>query len=350
MAKPTTKAEILETLRAKHRQLERYLFHFEKNAQGVFVASGRPKFGLEEMMRSGVVDGWSLKELLAHLIDWEQRLVAWCESGQDAEERPSLASPQFRWEDVDPDEHEIPADLAEPGIGEVLRQFQLSYRTVLACVDEISAQELTAPDPDPRTGGATLADYVALCTYAHYDWAKGHIRRWRQRHAGEYLNKEVVLDRIRTERRRLERNLALLDEDRMQIAGVVNGWSIKDILAHLVEWEQRFLGWYRIGLRGVVPEVPAPGLGWDQLDVLNQRIYQENHDRPLADVMADFRASYREVLQTVRAIPEAEMFDSNRFAWTGDGNLVGYIMANTANHYRWAKRLIREWMGAQGWL
>jgi hypothetical protein len=56
------------------------------------------------------------------------------------------------------------------------------------------------------------------------------------------------------------------------VAGVVGDWSVKDIVARLVDWEQRFIGWYDAGLRGEVPEVPAPGIVWDELDILNKEL------------------------------------------------------------------------------
>jgi hypothetical protein len=56
------------------------------------------------------------------------------------------------------------------------------------------------------------------------------------------LTKEKIIERIHTERRRLEKNLAVLSDDDMVESGVIGEWSVKDIMAHLFDWEQRFLG------------------------------------------------------------------------------------------------------------
>ena len=37
------------------------------------------------------------------------------------------------------------------------------------------------------------------------------------------------------------------------------GWSIKDVLAHLIEWQQMNLKWCATGARGEKPAMPAPG-------------------------------------------------------------------------------------------
>jgi hypothetical protein len=71
------KETLLERIRTSRRQLERYLFYFEKDKEGGFVASKRPKFGEEEMAQPGVAGDWTVCDLLAHLIDREERLLPW---------------------------------------------------------------------------------------------------------------------------------------------------------------------------------------------------------------------------------------------------------------------------------
>jgi hypothetical protein len=162
------------------------------------------------------------------------------------------------------------------------------------------------------------------------------------------LTKEKIIDRIYTERRRLEKNLALLSDDDMLESNVIGEWSVKDVMAHLFDWEQRFLGWYEAGLRGEVPETPAPGLKWSQLRILNQRVFKKHQNRSLSDVKAEFQLSFTKVLGTIDKIPEMDIFEIGRYQWTGRGNIGGFILANTANHYRWAKSRIRSWMKRTG--
>jgi len=133
----------------------------------------------------------------------------------------------------------------------------------------------------------------------------------------------------------------------MEIRGIIGEWSVKDLLAHLVAWEQRFLFWYKAGLRGEVPQIPAPGISWGELDLLNQLIYEKHRDRSLEDVRTEFNTSFHQVLATIEDIPEEDMFATGRYAWLGESNLAAYILANTADQYRWAKQQIRSWLKAQ---
>ena len=61
------KKDLLESIRRNRRQLERYIFYFQKNEDGEFVPSHRPKFGRMEMLEPGVYQDWSFKDLLSFL-------------------------------------------------------------------------------------------------------------------------------------------------------------------------------------------------------------------------------------------------------------------------------------------
>ena len=74
-------------------------------------------------------------------------------------------------------------------------------------------------------------------------------------------SKEALISSIEIEHRRFEEMLGSIPEDRYLDEGVWgDGWNIRDLLAHLTEWEQMFLNWYRVGLEGGHPEMPAKGL------------------------------------------------------------------------------------------
>ena len=85
--------------------------------------------------------------------------------------------------------------------------------------------------------------------------------------------KEQLLALIHAERTKLDKKMDGLSPEEMCFPGAMGDWSVKDILAHLVDWEQRLAGWYEAGLRGDAPHLPAPGFNWGQLPALNQQGY-----------------------------------------------------------------------------
>ncbi len=161
------------------------------------------------------------------------------------------------------------------------------------------------------------------------------------------FNKAQLLDDIHKERKALELYLDKLDPDALLYDDVVGDWSAKDVLAHLIEWEQMVLGWYQAGQRGETPILPAPGYKWNQLPALNQHIYEKHRDRSLRDIRAEFSASYQQMLQLIDGLSEAELFSRGHYPWAGNNPLASYINSCTASHYRWAKKEIQKGLRAK---
>ncbi len=154
----------------------------------------------------------------------------------------------------------------------------------------------------------------------------------------EPATKETLLKDIRTERKALEEFLAALTPQQMIQPGAIAEWSVKDVLAHLAEWEQLLLAWYQAGLRGDVPPLPAPGYSWRQMDELNQVIYEKYRDEPSEGVLDFFRTSYLQVLEAVQAMSQDELFTPGQFTWTKKNVLADYIIPCTSEHYDWARK------------
>lgn len=160
-------------------------------------------------------------------------------------------------------------------------------------------------------------------------------------------SKAELINDIKIERRRLERNLDGLTELNMTQPGAVGEWSVKDVLAHLVAWEQLFLDWYESGLQGRIPEIAPVGMSGKAIDALNQKIFVEYRECSLNEIKAEFHDSHQQVLAVVHAIPEEDIFTTGRYAWTGKLALVDYIAGNTCNHYRWANAKVHRWLKTQ---
>jgi hypothetical protein len=166
---------------------------------------------------------------------------------------------------------------------------------------------------------------------------------------GKRLRKRELLAEIELERGRLDALLAEIPPRRMTQAGVtLAGWSVKDILGHLIGWQQMNLGWYAAGQRGEMPEVPAPGLTWQDVRELNARIHRQHHRRALKAVLADDHACHQEMLRLIDLVADKDLVTVGRFAWAGPTwTLSDYLRANTASHYRWACKHLRKWLKAR---
>jgi uncharacterized protein (TIGR03083 family) len=126
-------------------------------------------------------------------------------------------------------------------------------------------------------------------------------------------SKAHILKRLQAERRRLEQSLASLSPDDMLRPGVVGEWSVKDVLAHLADWEAHMLVWIETARRGDPVEGPDVGLTWKQFDLFNRRIYEAHRDQSLEDVLDYFHSVHRRFMDMVEAMPEDEMLTPSRY-------------------------------------
>ena len=156
-------------------------------------------------------------------------------------------------------------------------------------------------------------------------------------------SKNELLEGMETEYRLLKKSIDGLGATELELAGVCHKWSVKDVMAHLVEWKKMFFRWYEEGLRGGNPRTPADDLKWSQMPILNERIYQKWKDKPFRVVLREFESTYQKMLDLARAIPEDELFRKGLYPWMRVWPLARWIAANTTSHYRWGRTRIRKW-------
>lgn len=166
---------------------------------------------------------------------------------------------------------------------------------------------------------------------------------------GKRLRKQDLLVEIDRERTALDATLALVPARQMTRSGVTHGgWSVKDVLAHLVEWQRMNLDWYAAGLRGERPAIPAPGFTLRDLPRLNMMIYRKHHRRSLIAVLHDYGAYHDKTVALIEGLSDADLVTLGRFSWTGPSwTLSDYLRASMAAHYLWARTRIRRWLRAQ---
>lgn len=163
--------------------------------------------------------------------------------------------------------------------------------------------------------------------------------------AVRYTTKRQLVSDIEREHDRFVALLESVPPSRRREPGVWgDGWTVNDLVAHLMEWHRMFLRWYREGLAGGRPAMPVPGFKWSETPALNRDI-QRTHRRAAAATLRDgFERSYQEILALARELPPDALLKPGRFAWTGSHPLTTYLGANTSSHYRFACAVLHRWL------
>jgi hypothetical protein len=110
-------------------------------------------------------------------------------------------------------------------------------------------------------------------------------------------------------------------EGRLEAPGVTNDWSLKDVAAHLNGWRVDSLSKLEAEAHGE----SAPPSAWpDELttdDEINAWIYQQNRDRPAADVLQETEEAGRRLRVLIESLSDDELADPSRFPSLEGGSL-----------------------------
>jgi hypothetical protein len=160
----------------------------------------------------------------------------------------------------------------------------------------------------------------------------------------EEMTKTKMLGEIQREHQSLKKTLAMISDEQMLLPGVIDGWTVKDILAHITVWEQRMVRWMEEAVRGEIPQMLPEGMTWDDLDQWNEQTYQEQRLRSLEDVLNEFELSYHKALNAAQEVSEQDLIDPDRFDWREGNPLWVMVAANTSWHYKEHEESIKTWL------
>src|SRR5690348_13967182 len=103
------------------------------------------------------------------------------------------------------------------------------------------------------------------------------------------MDKATLLDTLRTERARWDELLAQVPPERLTPPALAGGWSVQDLIAHIAWFEREMVNLLQ-------SRVLAGSDLWNLPDdPRNAAIYQQNRDRPLAEVQAEARAVFQQL-------------------------------------------------------
>ena len=119
------------------------------------------------------------------------------------------------------------------------------------------------------------------------------------------------------------------------------GWSPKDNLAHLAEWMKVLLG-YHIEKRpphevlGMPEEIVKDwdlAIGDDEETVINPALFERNKDRPAAEVLAELKKTYAELITRLEGMYFEELMKPRRAEDPQKRPLVLWILGETTEHF-----------------
>jgi hypothetical protein len=127
--------------------------------------------------------------------------------------------------------------------------------------------------------------------------------------------------------------------ERMTEPGVEGDWSVKDLIAHVSTYE----GWMAQLLNAGGPNIPHVTDSMTQ-DETNAWVLAQNRGRPLDDVLAGSRESFRQLIRAVQALPPQDLVSTGKFEWAGAKPAHLLIPYESHEHYRHHAQSIAAWL------
>ena len=144
--------------------------------------------------------------------------------------------------------------------------------------------------------------------------------------------KENVLRELETAWQTFQDVLARVPSERMDVGGVVESWSMKDLVSHITTWENEATK----SLQNYLQHNDLNMLAWPaDLDAFNARTSEEKRARPLADMFDDMKTTHEETVRFIRAMKE-EAFDVPE--------VEARIRIDTSTHYTDHIEDIQKWL------
>jgi deoxyribodipyrimidine photolyase-like uncharacterized protein len=146
------------------------------------------------------------------------------------------------------------------------------------------------------------------------------------------MDKPTLLRAIRDTHAELAAAAAALDDDALlRPAPGMEGWTRKDVLAHVEWWSDHSARVVGALLDGREPY--ERGGPWD-VDAHNARVLAENRDRPPADVRRGEAEAFDRLVAAVEAASDEDLFEVGRFPWLGsDEGLWRLVEGDSSLHY-----------------
>ena len=117
--------------------------------------------------------------------------------------------------------------------------------------------------------------------------------------------------------------------------------TIADVICHLHEWHLMMENWYKVGMSGKKPAIPAEGYTFQTLPKLNRKIWEKYKGTELKKSISMFKKSHKDVMALIEKHNDDELFTKKKYAWTGTTSLGSYFISATSSHYDWGLKTIK---------
>lgn len=139
-----------------------------------------------------------------------------------------------------------------------------------------------------------------------------------------------------------------LDESELDMAGAQGFRSVKDIIAHITHWNRHGIQWIKSVFHGEKPVMPFKGhtqeATREEMAVLNSEVHRVNQDRPVGEVLKEYREVFEALLEQVQKLEAKHLDLVFDYPWASEPvsgrSIVMWRYWHQQNH----EKHIRAWL------
>ena len=155
------------------------------------------------------------------------------------------------------------------------------------------------------------------------------------------MSKSEIVTNLSQSRENFLELIEDIPEGQLEVPGVIDSWSVKDVLVHLTLWEAELVKLLWQLEQGSKPTTAH--FGPESVDEINKRWFEANQKRALQLVLQDFGGVRRQTIRRVEALPEKILNDPQAFPWLEDEPLWKWIAEDSYGHEAEHEAQIRAW-------
>lgn len=275
-----------------------------------------------EMTDIPVYPEWTIKDILAHIIGWDRRVIAILPLivNDRAGEVPG----------VDVADHNARSVAAgrEKAVTHLLAEITETHQQIMALVSELDYREI---DRRHQRNGRiiTIRSYIIQIMVDHERQHAAEIEAWRAQ-LDEAIDPAAIAANLQQRRDHFMARLEAVDEARALHPHTAGEWSINDVVGHLVDWERLMLQAARHIHDPSQPAVP-PHAGSD--DDFNQFLADRRAGTPWAETLREFRQVQQQVDAFVAGCTPGDWRLRGPYPYHHDQGTLAELVGSFAVHY-----------------
>ena len=151
------------------------------------------------------------------------------------------------------------------------------------------------------------------------------------------MDRQVLLKRLDTAWRAFKESYAGLSEAQLMEPGVSGAWSVRDIIAHVITWEEEALKHLPSILEDREP--PRYSVTYGGIDAFNAQMTRLKGGQSLSEMFRQLDDVHQRVIDVIERVPESHLSSEARF--------LRRLRLDTYTHYPKHAQAIRRWRDRQ---